>query len=83
MDATPSPRHRRIVEPLPETGVGHEQVQNLLFRLPFHAIICDGPADAATLAELVGDQPSAVRPAWLTMLDRILTVPQPVADRDR
>lgn len=80
MDVTPSQSHRWIVEPLLARGVSQQQATDLLFRLAFRAIVCDGPDDAVALADLVGDQPPAVRMAWLTMLGRMLTTHPPTDD---
>ena len=64
-----------MVQPLLDAGLPRAEIETLLFRLAFAAVV--GEDLRACSADLVADRPPEVRAAWTSMLHRLL-----VADPD-
>ena len=62
-----------VLQPLIDAGLDREQIEILLYRLSFGAIVGGGGPDRAGLLHVVADQPPAVRTACVTVIDRLMT----------
>jgi hypothetical protein len=68
-----------MVQPLLDAGLALDEIQALLLRLGFDAVVipdCD-------LMAPVSDRPVKVRAAWAEMIDRMLTTRPAESDSDR
>ena len=64
-----------IIQPLLEAGLDLDSVRELMFRVSFECTVTDGRCDVSDVAALLGPQPTAVRAAWITTVDRMLRAP--------
>ena len=63
-----------VLQPLIDAGVDRDQIEVLLYRLSFGAIVGGGgPPHGADPLHAVADQPPAVRAAWVTVIERLMT----------
>lgn len=72
----PSQETYWLVEPLLDAGLPLGEVQDLVCRLGFAAVVCDSRTFDSRVRELVGDQPADVRAAWVETIGR-MTGPPP------
>jgi len=56
-----------------DAGLELEQIEPLVLRLGFEAIVGQRRGSSESLIQLVSDQPVAVRAAWVEMLGRMVT----------
>jgi hypothetical protein len=66
-------QQRWILQPLVDAGLAAEEISALLCRLAVDATVSDG------LEHAVSDRPDIVRAAWTHTIDRLLSLPGPVA----
>jgi hypothetical protein len=71
--STPEQRYW-VIRPLVDAGLGLDRIKDLLFRLGFEAIVSEGRSTAASIADVVSDQPSEVQAAWAEVIGRMLTL---------
>lgn len=66
-----------IVQPLLEAGLPPEEIRDLVVRLGFEAVVCDGRRIDARVRDLVDEHPPDVRGAWVETITRMITGPAP------
>ncbi|RZU31968.1 hypothetical protein [Blastococcus saxobsidens] len=64
-----------LVQPLLEAGLPLEEVQDLVCRLGFAAVVCDSRTLDSRARELVGDRSADVRAAWVETIGRMIGPP--------
>ena len=68
----PQAQQQWVVQPLVDVGLGRAEIETLLFRLAFAAVV--GEDLLACSVDLVADRPQAVRTAWRQTLHRLLAL---------
>ncbi|WP_139206303.1 hypothetical protein [Blastococcus sp. DSM 46786] len=68
-----------LVQPLVDAGLGPGEIQVLVTRLGFEAVVADDRGVDIRILDVVGDHPSDVRAAWLEVIDRMTSRPLPGA----
>jgi hypothetical protein len=68
----PGPAGRRwIIEPLIDVGLGLGEVNALLFRIAFDAMVGHADIDMS-VRNIVADQPAPVQAAWIETVTRMI-----------
>ncbi len=74
MDSLASTRLYWLVQPLMDAGLELAEIQVLVFRLGFDALVRSDQGGPSDPMAPVGDQPMEVRVAWMEMIDRMVRV---------
>ena len=69
-----APHHETywLVQPLLEARLPLEEIEDLVCRLGFEAVVCDGRTFDTRAGELVSDRPAEIRAAWVETIDRMI-----------
>ncbi|GAB4079789.1 hypothetical protein GCU67_01610 [Modestobacter muralis] len=68
---------RRVIEPLLEAGLTIDQVEVLVFRLGFEAVVGAGPGTVAGVHTLVAAESPEVQAAWAVTVGRMIELAGP------
>ena len=68
---------RWVIAPLLEAGLTVDQVEALVFRLGFEAVVSGGRGTAASVHALVAAEPPPVQAAWATTIGRMIELGPP------
>ena len=63
-----------VVQPLVDVGLARADIEQLLFRLAFEAVVDEGEEVLACAWDLVAGCPPEVQAAWTRTLARMLTL---------
>ncbi|MGY2003463.1 hypothetical protein [Blastococcus sp. SYSU DS1024] len=76
---SPAPQQQTVwlVQPLVDAGLDLDEIQVLVTRLGFEAVVGTGRAAATDFLDVVGDRPRGVRAAWVEVLERMTSPPLP------
>ncbi|MGY1828489.1 MULTISPECIES: hypothetical protein [unclassified Blastococcus] len=66
-----------LVQPLVDAGLDLDEINALVTRLGFEAVVGTGPGAGTGLLDVVGDRPRDVRAAWVEVLERMTGPPLP------
>ena len=71
----PQPQQQQwVVQPLVDVGLGRADIEQLLLRLAFDAVVDEGEEVLACAWRLVAGCPPEVQAAWTRTLARMLTL---------
>ena len=74
MPSLPPEQQQWIVQPLADVGLARAEIESLLVRLAFDAVVDEGEQVLACAWDLVAGCPPEVRAAWTRTLARLLTL---------
>ena len=68
---------RWVIEPLLEAGLTVDQVEVLVFRLGFEAVVSEGRGTVASVQAVVAAEPPQVQSAWAVTVGRMIELADP------
>ncbi|WP_157944105.1 hypothetical protein [Blastococcus atacamensis] len=66
-----------LLEPLADAGLHVAEIEQLVSRLGFEAVVGDGPGFDRRVLDLAGDRPVDVRTAWVETVRRMTELRTP------
>ena len=66
-----------VIEPLLGAGLTVDQIEVLVFRLGFEAVVSEGRGTVASVHTLVAAEPPAVQAAWAATIGRMIELDRP------